>query len=194
MSVLSKKHSFDEVYDGQAVYRLVLEAVSNPTKIVNIHQYAAKLFGANPDFLALAITLLDSEVSFYANDNLKLSRDITLLTLASIESPEAADYIFIEDKEYIQDLIGIAKCGTLANPHKSATLIIQNEDLADCDLVFVGPGIDGSQQVSVSETVMTALRLRDKQHYEYPQGIDLFFVSENGDFFAVPRTTRWEVQ
>jgi len=60
ISTLSKKHNFDPVFDSQQVFRLLLEAMSNPTKVVNIKEYADKLYGGNPVFLALAMTLLET--------------------------------------------------------------------------------------------------------------------------------------
>ena len=32
-----------------------------------------------------------------------------------------------------------------------------------------------------------AMELRDKQKYEYPQGVDMIFASDNGDIFCIPR-------
>ena len=43
-STLSKKYSFDSVFDSQKVFRLILEAISNPSRVVNINESADKLF------------------------------------------------------------------------------------------------------------------------------------------------------
>jgi alpha-D-ribose 1-methylphosphonate 5-triphosphate synthase subunit PhnH len=44
----------------------------------------------------------------------------------------------------------------------------------------------------VSALVQKVLKLRDSQHYEYPQGVDLLFVSPEGELFAIPRGVRQE--
>ena len=159
---LTKKHSFDMVYDSQKVYRLILEAMSYPGRIVNIKVYADKLYGNSPELLAVAMTLLDNEVGFYAEQ--ALSDEIAMLTLSKKTDMESADFIFVFNYENLSEAIEKAKCGTLADPHKSATVIIYDVNLKK-----------------------QAVALRDAQNYEYPQGIDMIFISKTGDLFAVPR-------
>jgi alpha-D-ribose 1-methylphosphonate 5-triphosphate synthase subunit PhnH len=187
ISTLSKKHSFDLVFDTQRVFRLILEAMSNPTRIVNIRQCASALFGDQPTFLALAITLLDNEVSFNTCENHALTAEIESLTLTKKAGLEYADYVFVSNPNKIKDVIERINCGTLADPHKSATLIIRNDGEPGCLLKLSGPGIDGQAEVRVSKTVSETLQLRDEQNYEYPQGIDIIFVSSSGDLLAIPR-------
>jgi len=206
---LTKKHDFDMVLDSQKVYRLVLEAMSNPTRVVNISDYAAKFLGDHPDFmgkspgavftarstsfLALAMTLLDNEVSFNACENQSLTDEIVSLTLAKREKTEAADFVFVCEPNDMNNVIKNVKCGTLSDPHKSATIIIRNDGTPACSLTFYGPGINSRKTVQTTKTVKDAIDLRDVQDYEYPQGIDMVFVSSNGDLFAIPRMTQIEV-
>jgi alpha-D-ribose 1-methylphosphonate 5-triphosphate synthase subunit PhnH len=187
---LTKKHNFDAVFDTQKVFRLVLEAMSNPTRAVNIKEYADKLYGDHPAFLAVAMTLLDNEVSFNTCENRPLSDEIASLTLAKREKIEEADYIFVCDPNDIKNAIGNAKRGTLADPHKSAAVIIKNDGVPDGGLTFSGPGIKENITVQATRTVKDAIALRDAQNYEYPEGIDLIFISEKGGLFAVPRLVK----
>ncbi len=194
MSQLSRKFSFHEVFDSQGVFRLVLEAISNPGRCVNIKAYAHKLFGANPSMLALAMTLLDTEVSFNTCENRELSEEILSLTLSPREQLSEADFVFVGHSNYLPDVIANAKCGTLADPHKSATVIILNDDKDTCEMILKGPGIDGEVTICAQKPVQTALQLRDNQCYEYPQGIDFIFISSAGELLAIPRLTSWEVR
>ena len=187
---LTKKHSFDTVYDSQKVFRLVLEAMSNPARVVNIKEYADKLFGSYPVFLALAMTLLDNEVSFSTCENQSLTDEIASVTLAKREKTEAADFVFVREPNDIKTIIENVKCGTPADPHKSATVIIGNDGGAVRQLALSGPGVDGNIAVQASQTVKDAIILRDAQNYEYPQGIDLIFVSGTGELSAVPRLVK----
>ena len=186
ISTLSRKHSFDSVFDSQRVFRLVLEAMSNPARIVHIKEHADKLRGDYPALLAVAVTLMDNEVSFNACENHPLSEEIASLTLAREEQAELADFIFVSDTNDI-NAIENAKCGTLSDPHKSATVIIRNDDGPSCRMTLYGPGIDGQKEIHATQTVKDALALRDAQNYEYPQGIDLLFISGEGELFAIPR-------
>jgi len=193
ISTLLKKHNFNTVYDSQKIFRLILEAISNPSRIVNIGEHANKLYGDYPVLLAVAMTLLDNEVSFSCEDR-SLSDEIASLTLAKREKTESADFVFVLKSDEIKNVIESVKYGTLTDPHKSATVIILNDVEATLQLMFSGPGVDGREAARATETAMAAIALRDEQNYEYPQGIDLIFVSSSGELFAVPRLTRVEAE
>ena len=201
---LTKKYNFDIVFDSQKVFRLIIEAMSNPARVVNISEFTIKLFGEKSDyisktavfttrslaFLALAMTLLDNEVSFNACENKALTDEIVSLTLAKREEIEAADFIFVCDSNHIKNVVESVKCGTLSDPHKSATIIIRNNGAPTCRLTLCGPGIDGHTTIHTTQTVGDAIAIRDAQNYEYPEGIDLIFISDYGELFAIPRLVR----
>jgi alpha-D-ribose 1-methylphosphonate 5-triphosphate synthase subunit PhnH len=184
---MKKIHSFDEVFDSQKMFRLILSAMSKPTTAHNIGEFSGKLFGEYPDFLAIAMTLLDNEVSFYTCGNEALAGEIVSLTLAKREHPDTADFIFVWDAQYLKGAVEHAKCGALSDPHKSATIIVKIGDERTVTKWLSGPGINGEAEVKLPATASRALEIRDSQFYEYPQGIDLIFINGNGDLFAIPR-------
>ena len=187
ISTLTRKHSFDLVFDSQKMFRLILEALANPTRVVSIYDCARTLFGDHPAFLAIALTLLDNEVSFNTCEHQALSAEITSLTLTNRARLESADFVFVSNPNRIKEVIKNVKHGTLSDPHKSATVIIRNDDEPNHLLTLKGPGIDGSVEVLVSRIVADTIQYRNEQYYEYPQGIDLFFVSSAGELLAIPR-------
>ena len=191
---LTKKHSFDPVFDSQKVFRSILDAISNPARVVNIKESAGKLFGSCPEFLAVAMTLLDNETSFAVYGDASLSDEIASLTLAGREETGSADFHFVCDLSVLRAVIENAKCGTLSDPHKSATVVIRNNGSPDCPIKVSGPGIDGQMSIQATLTVRDAIAFRDKQNYEYPQGVDMIFISDEGELFAMPRLIRIEVQ
>jgi alpha-D-ribose 1-methylphosphonate 5-triphosphate synthase subunit PhnH len=166
--------------------------MSNPTRIVSIRESARFLFGDQPTFLALAITLLDNEVSFNTCENHTLTAEIESLTLTRKAGLENADYVFVSNPNKIKDVLDKIRHGKLANPHKSATLIVRNDGNPDYPLILSGPGIDGQAVVWVSSTVSETIRLRDEHVYEYPSGIDVIFVSSTGKMFAISRLVSFE--
>lgn len=192
MTALSKKHRFDEVFDSQRIYRLVLTAMSNPGRTVRIGPYADKLFGTFPCMLALAFTLLDNEVSFAVCGSDVLAGDIACLTGTPQAAPDCADYLFVTDPSLLEAAVHSAKCGTLRDPHRSATLVVNAAGPAVCPLVLSGPGIAGTASLCVPVPVRSALELRDARQFEYPQGIDFLFPAEDGALIAVPRLVRRE--
>jgi len=190
---MKKIHSFDLVHDSQGLFRLILKAVSRPLIFVNIKEYADKLFGDDKNLLAIAITMLDNEVSFNTCENRALSDEIISLTLSRRETIENADFIFVNDNKNLKEVIENAKCGTLVDPHKSAIIVVKISNDKDTKIKLKGAGIDGTIEIITDFTVFDALEMRDNLFFEYPQGIDFLFVQENGELFAIPRLTIREV-
>lgn len=184
---MKKMHSFDEVFDGQKVYRILLEVISNPGRMLTIREYTKKFSGSNATFLTLAMTLLDNEVTFSACGDKGLADEISLLTLSGEAALEKADFIFVEEPQILESVFEKAKSGTLENPQNSATIIIKIKDEKEISMNLFGAGIDGMKQIFVENTVKKVMDLRDAQEYEYPQGVDVIFVSDSGMIFSIPR-------
>ena len=181
---MQKAYEFDFVYDTQAAFRLLLEALSNPGRIVELGPLARKLGGAYAMPLTVAAVLLDNEVSFAVCGSPALAEKITELTLAKTAAVSKADYIFVTENADWQEAVQAAKCGTLRDPHKSATVILCTADLQAGKLQRIsGPGI---------KAVQAALGKRDEQEYEYPLGLDFFVLDQRGCLMGIPRKTRIE--
>jgi len=192
MSTLLRKHNFDLVFDSQKVFRLVLEAISNPLKVVNIKPYSEKLYSEFPEFLVMALTLLDNEVNFHVCFNNDLSQEISSLTSSKSVGIQYADFVFVTACDKLKDIVDKLKCGTIENPHKSATLIIADNNDGFITKTFYGPGIDGKINLEVSIILENAVKLRDAQNYEYAQGIDLLFISKDNNLVFIPRLVKME--
>lgn len=93
-------------------------------------------------------------------------------------------------RKKLPEVLTQAKCGTLIDPHKSATLFIQDNGEKTEKIALYGSGIDGETTFSCSSLVCQALELRDQQEYEYPMGIDLIFVTDDGAVTCIPRLVR----
>ena len=189
---MKKIHSFDEVHDSQQMFRLVLQAMANPLQKVDINAYADKLYGADKSFLAIAFTLLDNEVTFWTFENNMLDGSIQSLTLSEKANCAEADFIFADSGEKLLYAIENAKCGTPADPHKSATVIASISSNENGTLTMTGPGIDKALTLKTDPLVIDAVNARDKMGFEYPQGVDLIFVDGRDHLFAIPRLTKKE--
>ncbi len=183
-------HNFNEVFDSQAVFRKILEGMSNPGRVVSVAEQKDKMFGDNGAMLALAMTLLDNEVSFYVCGSSSLSEELELITLAGKADVCDADFIFVAEEKMLEAAISSAKCGTLSDPHKSATLLIHDTGEKTHSITLYGPGINGFAEYRCSETVCHAIALRDARQYEYPMGIDMIFVTDDGNVTCIPRLVR----
>ena len=178
---MQKAYEFDFVYDTQAAFRLLLEALSNPGRIVELGPLARKLGGAYAMPLTVAAVLLDNEVSFAVCGSPALAEKITELTLAKTAAVSKADYIFVTENADWQEAVQAAKCGTLRDPHKSATVILCTADLQAGKLQRIsGPGIKAVQEIIMCPELQAALGKRDEQEYEYPLGLDFFVLDQRG--------------
>ncbi len=190
---MKRIHSFDLIYDSQQLYRVILEACANPGRALPVRKFAEKMYGSQPAMLAVAVTLLDNEVSFCTGGDEELSSQIIALTLAHEAGPEDADFIFVTEQSKLPELMRRAKSGTLTDPHKSATLIIDTSGSEQTDIKISGPGIRDLMTLTTAATARQALTLRKDQYHEYPQGIDLMFISENQELMMLPRLVTQEV-
>lgn len=190
-----KESAFDEVHDCQGSFRCLLHAVSNPGEIVNIGEYAKKLEGENRAMLMLALTLLDKETSHWAVGDEEFSKTLTGLTY-SRRTEEKAGFIFITGTctdEAMEEIFAGASPGSLVEPHTNSVLIIAVEGFCQKGTCLLkGPGIKGSKAAGLPDYAKKWLDKRDRMEYEYPTGVDLFYISSDGALMAIPRKVEME--
>ena len=156
-------------------------------------------FAANGQWFSTALCLLDNECSFYWNGDTAVSDEIRFLS-GSIEVPvQDADFVFITSQDaqaefqpesQPEDILSRVKEGTHRDPHLSATLIIaaggNGSDTALLELK--GPGIPPQgRRLQLSMTEAAWIKVRDRQKYEYPCGVDMIFLREDNSLFAISR-------
>lgn len=166
---MQKTYNFDMVFDTITINRKLMDCFSHPMKKQNVFDGIGGFASKYDSFLVIAATLLDNEVSFFVERNTELEEKITEITLSSSADIEDADYIFIPSDINFATLVEIfnkAKWGTYEDPHNSATVMIKAQD---------------------DDFVKRTVELLRKQNMEYPLGIDLIFIRDNGDMLAVPR-------
>lgn len=186
-------HTFDEVFDSQRLFRGLLDSMANPGRRCRIDMESKKMFGEYPEILAVAMTLLDTSVSFHIFGNQELEEQVVLLTHARQRAGEEADFLFVLEPEWLEKTVAGAKSGTLENPHASATVIIKvPEGEAEKKVCLRGPGVDGHIDLTVPAALVRAVRLRDQQEYEYPRGIDLIFLLPGEELMCIPRLVKME--
>lgn len=188
---------FDRTHDVQQVYRKLLTCMSRPGIIENLSSESQKIdinIAVSRHVLAILFTVLDGEVSFSlmpesAHD---LTKRLNHLTYAKNDAPSEADYIIItkEAENYAKAAIAAAKTGTLSNPHKSATVIIETQKIsAGSELALSGPGIEKEKSICISGCA-DWLEARREKNVEFPLGVDIIIVDESGNIISLPRTTR----
>ncbi len=184
---MKKKYEFNMTSDGQKVFRILLDCLANSGRTANLTEYIEK-FPKDGDWYALAATLLDGEVTYYANGSEETKQDIEFLTGACFAEADKADFVFLQEYATPDDMVPQVKCGTFESPHDSATVVIKAGDEADTEVTFHGVGVPPEgRKMMISKREFDWIQKRNLIEWEYPCGIDLLFLRNDGTLFAVSR-------
>jgi alpha-D-ribose 1-methylphosphonate 5-triphosphate synthase subunit PhnH len=208
----SRKHGFDPVHGTQEVFRLLLEALANPGRVLSLRSQAAQ-FAGQGRWLAPALTLLDGETGFFWDGDQETGEEIRFLSGAPQVSLEAADFVFLSGGARIErpaagitaiqaealQVLSRVKGGTWLDPHDSALLFIAagsagssaGEPALPAEPVFLtGPGIPPEgRRIDLPAAEAAWCRARDEQGFEYPRGVELVFLRDDFSFLALTRKT-----
>jgi alpha-D-ribose 1-methylphosphonate 5-triphosphate synthase subunit PhnH len=185
---------YNEVFDAQEHYRLLLDSLSRPGKIntipfLEIQQPAA----INNAGALIAFSLLNTDATFHAIGETAVSDFIALHTSAKIAALQQADFIFIpgtQDVAFIAEL----KTGTLSYPEDSATIVADVLEISDSPIsgalkiTLKGPGILGVNIVYVNGLNPAILDELKERNLEFPLGIDLFLTDRDNRVIGIPRS------
>ncbi|MDO5044363.1 MAG: phosphonate C-P lyase system protein PhnH [Coriobacteriia bacterium] len=195
--------SKSEVFETQSIFRLMLDALSKPGRLVKVPAeflqkdeepwpYEEASPSYHPLFAKLAAVVLDPQVSFYAQEG--MAQDLALHTQAQLTSAEEADYLFIT-KELAQgdlmELVAQAKAGTLFDPQQAALLFCEvkrlEQGFEQDGFALSGPGIKDRNYLKLSHPQL--FEYRAARADEFPLGIDLVLFDEASNLVGIPRTT-----
>lgn len=184
---MKTKHRFDFVHDAQETFRILLNAMANPGRPETFGTYAAK-FTEHGEWLALAMTLLDGEVTYYSDFDEGLKKEIHFLTGAREALPEEADFIFLEDCKTPGAILEKAKGGTYEEPHKSAMIVVKSKEEPEEAIRLEGPGVPPEgREMETGQMERDWIDARDQREYEYPRGVELLFLRPGCRIVAVTR-------
>jgi alpha-D-ribose 1-methylphosphonate 5-triphosphate synthase subunit PhnH len=188
----------DLVHDIQKSYRKVLNCMARPGVIESIKEVSEKV-DMNIDFLkstlVIMFMLLDAEVSFkiISKNERDLTNIVNQLTYAKASDAEAADFVFVlrdAAPEDIELAFRDAKLGDLIDPHKSATIIVEVDEVSnEKALALKGPGIEEINYVKIT-ALGNWIEAREQKNIEYPLGVDTIFIDKGSNILCLPRTTQ----
>jgi phosphonate C-P lyase system protein PhnH len=189
---MKTKHQFDMVSGTQEVFRLLLEALANPGRPVDLSAHVCQ-FAVNGRWLAPALTLLDNETGFFWDGPSDLGEEIRFLSGAVQVPLENADFVFLsslgaDTESEASHVLCQAKGGTHRDPHNSALIFAATRGKQDQSVALKGPGIppDG-RKVAVSAVEAAWIKARDAQGFEYPCGVEIIFIREDNSLLAITR-------
>lgn len=204
--MMQREVGFDEVFDSQATFRVLLDSLSRPGKVCQIPlcNYQAPPRGFCPPALSILKTLCDHRVSFSiggAPARAEWIRYLEVNLATPFKIVENADYVLFDGGSYDAGFARMNR-GSLEFPESSATALLcvmrisQDSDDTEgpvCDLVLAGPGVKDKARLSVSGLDPAYAAERQKASRHFPLGVDLFLVDAEGRVVGIPRTSTVEI-
>jgi alpha-D-ribose 1-methylphosphonate 5-triphosphate synthase subunit PhnH len=185
----SLRLALDPVHDTQAVFRVLLEALSHPGETLQIPAPALDA-PANPWVASVLLTLLDHETSFASVSCEALDGFVRSRTNARLTAVDEADFVLARAESLTPKLINDLKRGSLAYPDESATLVVSAlHNLPTERLELSGPGILSRREVHLPLQPSTLDALAGA-NANYPCGVDVYLIDAGGQVIGLPRTTR----
>jgi alpha-D-ribose 1-methylphosphonate 5-triphosphate synthase subunit PhnH len=182
------------VLESQSAFRATMDALANPGRRVALASPLDPPDPLAPAAAALALALLDFEVSFHLAPSLQADGEIARFLrfhtgARETSNPADASFAFLDLVRDPLDLASFAK-GDPEYPDRSTTVIAQVARLeGGVPLMLAGPGIDGT--VSFSPMPLPGDFRAQLAHNRsiFPLGVDLILVASNM-IAALPRSTR----
>ena len=199
-----KESLFDEVFDSQKNFRILLDAMSRPGKVVSLHPHSFGRFpqGFNPHVLTLMKTLCDNNVTIFTYDRTYQNYLQANTGSEPVDNPAMADYALFGGRRYSGGFSKL-KTGTPEFPEDSTTTIVTVDSLAEgvCGdfsdntlvLRLKGPGIKHSNTLFINGLDSEYAAVFSSLNRAFPLGLDLILADTEGRISCLARTTRLEV-
>jgi alpha-D-ribose 1-methylphosphonate 5-triphosphate synthase subunit PhnH len=183
----------DAVAQSQSVFRIAMEAMARPGRILGVRAGLKPPAPLNPTTAALLLTLCDFETTVWLDaaltDTPGVAGFVRFHTGARlVGAPGEAAYAVVSDARRMLPLASLAQ-GTAEYPDRSATLIMQVAELNASGWRLEGPGIRGDQMFSASPLPDDFVQQARVNRGRFPRGVDTFFTTDK-ELAALPRSTR----
>ena len=182
------------VFNGQAVFRAVMDAMARPGSIQPVAVFAQPPLPLSAAAAAVALTLCDHDTPIWLDPGLQNAAAVaswlgfhTGAPLAN--TPADAHFALVADPASLIALENFAQ-GTQEYPDRSTTLILQVVSLASGEnLLLQGPGIERVAMIAPSPLPRHFVEQWKQNRARFPRGVDLILAAPEG-IACLPRTTR----
>jgi alpha-D-ribose 1-methylphosphonate 5-triphosphate synthase subunit PhnH len=184
----------DPVFNGQSVFRAVMDAMARPGSIQPIAVLAQPPLPLSAAAAAVALTLCDHDTPVWLDSALQNAAAVaswlgfhTGAPLAN--TPADAHFALVVDPASLIALENFAQ-GTQEYPDRSTTLILQVASLASGEnLLLQGPGIERAAMIAPTPLPRHFVEQWKQNRARFPRGVDLILAAPEG-IACLPRTTR----
>ncbi len=177
------------VFESQASFRALLEAMAHPGRIVAISAEADPPPPLNSASFAVVLTLCDHETPLWLDNAASTPGIASSLRFHCgarlVEDPGQAAFALCADS--LPELQGFAR-GTADFPDRSATVICQVASLGEgASYRLRGPGVEGIASLRVAGLPQYFASQWAANRALFPQGIDLI-LTQGRNLCALPRS------
>lgn len=185
----------DPVFQSQATFRAVLDALAEPGTERPVAGIAAAPAPLSPIAAAVIATLADFETAVWRDERLRSPEIDAWLAFhtgaPAVTDPARAVFAVIGTAEASPDFADFA-LGTDVDPSTSATLVLQVGGFAGGRRYrLAGPGIDGTREVAIAGAPADLAARLAANRALFPRGVDLILAGPTS-VMGLPRTTRLE--
>ena len=181
----------DPVRDAQACFRVVLDAMAHPGRIVRLPDALPDRLPLGMAAASVALSLCDIDTPIWLDAASAGAAGYLAFHCGTplAETPADARFAFVADADALPPLDSFA-LGTDEYPERSATLVIEVSNLTNDDgMTLRGPGILGETRLGVAGLPDRFWAERAALAELFPRGLDVLFAC--GDALAaVPRSAQ----
>lgn len=183
------------VMESQAVFRMLLDALSQPGRIWQMPVKREAALGLAPATAEICLCILDRSTALWIDPELDSEAIGAFLKFhtgcTTTRDPATADFAILADCQR-PELLTAFNPGTPEYPDRSCTVILQTDGLNDkAGVVLRGPGIESTQWLKVNGTGSALWSALRQNNALYPLGIDVVFV-DGDQIVGLPRSTQIE--
>ena len=186
----------DPVFDSQAAFRAILDALANPGTAPKLMLPRLTEGVMGPELVSVLLTLSDHDTPIWLTPRLRKAKAlqpfVSFHTGATIVAePQDAAFAFAEAESELPPLSAFNQ-GTEEYPDRSTTIVLRVTALeGGASLRLGGPGIKGHCHISPVGLPVDFLGQWQENGASFPRGVDLLLVAD-GRVTGLPRTTRIE--
>lgn len=187
----------DPVFDGQKVFRAVMDAMAEPGTIQSSGDLTVPPAPLSAVAAAVALALCDADTPLWLDPALQASSAArhwlgfhTGAPLAN--TPADAHFALVSGPAELIALENFAQ-GTQEYPDRSTTLIMQVSSLSGGTALHLeGPGIETSASIAPTSLPRHFVEQWKQNHARFPRGVDVILAAPEG-VACLPRTTRIKI-
>jgi alpha-D-ribose 1-methylphosphonate 5-triphosphate synthase subunit PhnH len=182
----------DPVFDSQAVFRSVLDALSRPGRIVTVDSSVEAPLPHFEAAAAVALTMLDFETPVFVDSAFHVARVDNWLRFHCgcpvTEQPPEAAFAFVAAETMPQ--LAAFNAGDPKYPDRSTTVIILCEALSGgAEQWLEGPGIETQQMVAPIGLPEDFWEQMTENRADFQLGVDVILAADTA-IIGLPRSTR----